>query len=106
MNNKLDVSGGVVSKFSLAADRLARFVLVVLTRGNGEDSDRRVGVKVVPPTLDDPVHLSFEAPEASVGEYPGFAFFDVEVTLPCDGRWIVEVTGGGETLSLPLSVSS
>ncbi|MFY2861686.1 hypothetical protein [Mycobacterium sp. THU-M104] len=106
VDNKLDVSGGVLSKFSLGADRVARFVLVVLTRGNGEDSDRRVGVKIVPPTLDDPLHLSFEAPEAAVGEYPGFAFFDVEATLPFDGRWVVEVTGGGETLSLPLSVSS
>jgi hypothetical protein len=106
VNSKLDVSGGVLSRFALGPNRAARFVLVVLTRADGEDSDRRVDVKIVPPTLGEPLRMSFEAPEAAVGEYPGFAFFDIGVTLPVDGRWVVEVTGGGETLSLPLAVSS
>lgn len=106
MNNKLDVSGGVLSRFALGPDRAARFVLVILTRDDGEDGDRQVDVKIVPPTLDEPLRTSFEAPEAAVGEFPGFAFFDIAVTLPFDGRWVVEVTGGGETLSLPLAVSS
>lgn len=106
VNNKLDVSGGVLARFALGPDRTARFVLVVLTRADGEDGDRRVEVKIVPPTLDEPLRMSFEAPEAAVGEFPGFAFFDIAVTLPFDGRWVVEVAGGGETISLPLAVSS
>jgi hypothetical protein len=48
----------------------------------------------------------FEAPEAAVGEFPGFAFFDVDATLPVDGRWMVDVTSGGAGVSLPLVVTA
>lgn len=106
VDNKLNVSGGVVSKFALGPDRSARFVLVVLTRADAGNSDRRVDVKLKPPTLDEPMPMQFEVPEAAIGEYPGFAFFDIDTKLPSDGRWMVEVTGGGETLSLPLIVST
>jgi hypothetical protein len=106
VDNKLNVSGGVVSRFALGPDRFVRFVLVVLTRTDDETPDRRVDVTIKPPTLDEPLSMGFEVPEAAIGEFPGFAYFDVEVTLPFDGRWIIEVAGGGETLSLPLVVSA
>lgn len=106
VDNKLNVSGGVLSKFTVGPDRYARFVLVVLTRADSDDSDRSVEVEFKPPTLDDAQHQRFEVPEASIGEFPGFAFFHIEVVLPFDGRWAIEVTAGGETISLPLIVNS
>lgn len=106
VDNKLNVQGGVLSRYTVGPDRLARFVLVVLTRPDAEDSDRRVDVEIRPPTLDDPISEWFEAPEAAVGEFPGFAFFGIDVALPCDGRWVIDVTSGGEGVSLPLVVSS
>jgi hypothetical protein len=106
VDNKLNVSGGVLSKFTVGPDRCAQLVLVVLTRADDHEADRFVDVDIKPPTLQDPLHQRFEVPEASIGEFPGFAFFPVDVTLPFDGRWAVEVTGGDETVSLPLVVDS
>ncbi|MEE6178047.1 hypothetical protein [Mycobacterium sp. 050134] len=106
VDNKLNVTGGVLSRFAVGPDRRVRFVLVVLTRSETDDSDRRVDVELKSPALDDSLAHRFEVPEASIGEFPGFAFFDIEAVLPTDGRWAVEVTAGGETVSLPLVVSA
>jgi hypothetical protein len=106
VDNKLNVQGGVLSKFTVGPDRFARFVLVVLTRRDDDDSDRRVDVEIRPPTLDAPVYKWFEAPEAALGDFPGFAFFELDVRLPCDGRWVVDVTSNGAGVSLPLVVST
>ena len=103
-DNKLNVQGGVLSKFTVGPDRLARFVLVVLTQADIDDSERRVDVEIRPPSLDQPLYKWFEAPEASVGEFPGFAFFEINARLPFDGRWVIDVTSGGEGVSLPLVV--
>jgi hypothetical protein len=106
VDNKLNVQGGVLSKFVIGPDRLARFVLVVLTRPDGDDSERRVDVEIRPPTPDTPIYKWFEAPEAAVGEFPGFAFFEIDARLPVDGRWAVDVTCGDSTVSLPLVVDT
>lgn len=111
VDNKLNVSGGVVSRFVVGPDRWVRLVLVVLTRdGSHADAeasdDRWVDIEIKPPTFDDPVRQRFEVPEASIGEFPGYAFFDIQAMLPFDGRWAIEVTGGGQTISLPLLVDS
>jgi hypothetical protein len=104
VDNKLNVQGGVLSKFTVGPDRYARFVLVVLTQPDSEDSDRRVDVEIKPPTLDAPQYKWFDAPEAAVGQFPGFAFFEIDARLPVDGRWTIEVTCGGSSVSLPLVV--
>lgn len=106
VDNKLNVSGGILSKFTVGADRFVRFVLVVLTQTDNDDSGRRVDVEIRPPTLDEPICQRFEAPEAAVGEFPGFAFFEIDARLPFDGRWVIDVTSGGSGVSLPLVVSS
>ncbi len=108
VDNKLNVAGGVLSKYTVGPDRSASFVLVVLTRADADaaNSDRRVEVELMPPTGDEPVYRRFLVPEQSVGEFPGFAFFGIEVNLPVDGRWVVVVTGGAEAITLPLLVSS
>ncbi|WP_068179918.1 hypothetical protein [Mycobacterium sp. UM_CSW] len=104
VDNKLNVQGGVLSKFTVGPDRYARFVLVVLTQSGTEDSDRRVDVELKPPTLDAPQYKWFDAPEAAVGEFPGFAFFEIEARLPVDGRWTIEISCGDSSVSLPLVV--
>jgi hypothetical protein len=105
VDNKLNVQGGVLSRFTVGPDRFARFVLVVLTRPDDNDSDRRVDIEIRPPTLDAPQYKWFEAPEAAVGEFPGFAFFEIDARLPVDGRWVIDVTCGDSAVSLPLVVS-
>jgi hypothetical protein len=107
IDNKLNVAGGVLSKFTVGPDRSASFVLVLLTRADNENSDdRRVEVELIPPTGETPMVRRFEVPEASVGEFPGFAFFGLDAMLPVDGRWVVVVTGGSEAITLPLLVDT
>jgi hypothetical protein len=107
VDQKLNVQGGVLSKFTVGPDRFARFVLVVLTQPeNNGSADLRVDVEIRPPTPDAPVYNSFEAPDAAVGEFPGFAFFEIDARFPSDGRWTVEVTSGGTGVTLPLVVST
>lgn len=60
---------------------------------------------VWPPTGDDAHHIEFELPEAAVAAEVGFAIFRIEVNLPVDGRWVLVVTGGAGTISLPLIVT-
>jgi hypothetical protein len=106
VDNKLNVQGGVLSKFTVGPERLARFVLVVLTQPDGDDSNRRIDVEIKPPELGAPQYKWFEAPEASVGEFPGFAFFEIDTRLPEDGRWVVDVSCGDSSVSLPLVVDA
>jgi hypothetical protein len=104
VDNKLNVSGGVLSRYTVGPDRLARFVLVVMTEADAENPERRVDVEFRPPTFDEPVRRQFEVPEAAIGKLPGFAFFDVDVSLPVDGRWLILVSGGAGTISIPLVI--
>jgi hypothetical protein len=106
VDNKLNVQGGVLSRFGLGPERLARFVLVVLTQAETGSSDRKVEVELRPPNDDEPPQrMEFEVPEVSVAEYPGFAYFDIQVNMPVDGRWVLVVTGGTGAISLPILVS-
>lgn len=105
VDNKLNVSGGVLSGYMVGPDRLAQFVLVVLTQAETDSPDRRLGVEIRPPTDDEPMTMEYELPESAAGGEIGFAFFDVEVSLPVDGRWVIVVTGGPGVFSLPLHVS-
>jgi hypothetical protein len=91
---------------AVGPDRLARFVLVVLTRPDADDSDRRIDVEIKPPTEGAPISEWFEVPEAAIGEFPGFAFFGLDVRLPVDGRWTIGVTSCGAGVSLPLLVNA
>lgn len=46
VDNKLNVSGGVLYRFAVDPDRSAQFLLVVLTQAETDDPDRRVDVEV------------------------------------------------------------
>ncbi len=105
VNNKLSVSGGVLSRFAVEEDRLAQFLLVVLTQAETLSPVRQVEVEIRPPTDDEPLVVEYELPEAAVAAEVGFAIFPIDVTLPVDGRWVIVVTGGAGIVSLPLLVS-
>ncbi len=105
VDNKLCVSGGVLAGFRAGPDRLVQFVLVVLTQIETDSPVRWFEVEIRPPTDDDPLILEYELPEAAAGGEIGFAFFDIEVKLPVNGRWVIVVTGGAGALSLPLEVT-
>lgn len=104
VDNKLNVQGGVLSRYTVGPDRAARFVLVVLTRSESGNADRQVDVELTPPSTDEPLYRRFAVPEASLGDFPGFAFFEIDVNLHCDGRWLVDISGGPGKISLPLVV--
>ena len=105
VDNKLSVAGGVLSGYAVGPDRSAEFVLVVLTQAETDSPVRRIYVEIRPPTDDEPLTMEHELPEAAAGGEIGFAFFDIEVRLPVDGRWVIVVTGGSGAISLPLQVS-
>ncbi len=105
VDNKLNVSGGVLYRFMVGPDRTADFVLVVLTQTETGSADRRIGVEIRPPTDDEPLQLEYELPEAAAAGEIGFAYYQIEVKLPSDGRWVIVVTGGPGMISLPLLVS-
>jgi hypothetical protein len=106
VDNKLNVTGGVLSKFMVGPDRLASFLLVVLTQSEADDPDTRVHVEIWPPTGDKPLRAAYDMPEQALYGEIGFAYFPVEVTLPADGRWVIVVAGGPGVISLPLVVIS
>lgn len=105
VDNKLCVTGGVLSRFVVGPDRLATFLLVVLTQSEADDSNTRVHVEIWPPTGDEPLRVAYEMPQQATAGEIGFAYFPVEVTLPDDGRWVIVVAGGPGVMSLPLMVS-
>jgi len=105
VDNKLNVSGGVLSRFMVGPDRMAQFVLVVLTQAETDSPHRRVDIEIRPPTDDEPLNVAYELPEAAAGGEIGFAFFGIEVRLPVNGRWVIVVTCGPGVISLPLQVS-
>ncbi len=106
VNNKLCVSGGVLSGFKVGPDRQVKFMLVLLTQSETDSPVRRVDVEIMPPTDAEPLTIEYELPEAAAGGEIGFAFFNVEVRLPTDGRWVFVVTCGAGVTSLPLQVTS
>lgn len=105
VDNKLNVTGGVLSGFRVGPDRLAQLVLVVLTQAETDCPVQRVDLEIRPPTDDEPTRSKCELPPAAAGGEIGFAFFDLEVNLPSDGRWVFVVTGGTGVFSIPLEVS-
>ena len=106
VDNKLSVSGGVLSGFKVGPDRQVKFVLVLLTQAETDSPERRVEVEIMPPTKGEPLKIEYELPDAAAGGEIGFAFFNVEVRLPIDGRWVFVVTCGAGVTSLPLQVVS
>ncbi|WP_372507674.1 hypothetical protein [Mycobacterium shimoidei] len=105
VNNKLNVQGGVISRYKVGPDRVAQFDIVVLTQGDDSDADRLVVIEVSPPNGGQPLHLHRELPANLMTADTGFACFQFRLTLNVNGRWTVSMTGAAGAVSLPLTVS-
>ena len=105
VNNKLDVHGGVISNYKVGPDRVVQFDIVVLTQGDTDSTDRLVVIEVLPPNGGEPLHLHRELPANLTSADVGFACFQFRLTLNLNGRWIVKMSGGAGSVSLPLTVS-
>lgn len=103
--NKLDVTGGVISKYKVGRDRVAQFDIVVLTQGDTGGADRLVVVEVTPPEGGEPLHMHRELPMSIMNGDVGFACFQFRLTLNVNGRWIIGMKGAAGEVSLPLTVS-
>jgi hypothetical protein len=108
VDNKLHVWGGVLDGCQVGADRVARFVLVVLTQT--EATDRHPGVRqpkldveIFPPS-GEPQTLHLDIPEATFAGENGFATFYLGIPAPIDGRYVLLVTVGSHNISLPFTV--
>ena len=105
VNNKLNVRGGVISKYKVGRDRVANFDLVVLTQGDAKDADRLLVVEVSPPNGAEALHMHRELPSNLTDADVGFACFQFQLTLNLNGRWMISLSGKAGSVSLPLTVS-
>jgi hypothetical protein len=105
VDNKLNVLGGVISKYKVGPDRIAQFDIVVLTQGDTGGADRLVVIEVSPPDGGEPMHMHRELPANLTNADTGFACFQFRLTLNLNGRWTVAMTGAAGAASLPLPVS-
>lgn len=105
VDNKLNVKGGVISNFKVGRDRTAQFDIVVLTQGDTGGADRLLVVEVSPPDGGEPLHMHRELPTNLTDADVGFACFQFRLTLNLNGRWIISMSGGAGSISLPLTVS-
>jgi hypothetical protein len=104
-NNKLNVRGGVISKYKVGRDRVAQFDIVVLTQRDDSGADRLLVVEVSPPNGAEPLHMHRELPVNLTDADVGFACFQFRLTLNLNGRWIITMAGAAGSVSLPLTVS-
>lgn len=108
VDNKLDVQGGVISRYRVGPDRVAKFDIVVLTQADGEGSgsaERLVVFEVLPPDGGESFHLHRELPMNLTQAEVGFACFQFRLPLKLNGRWTVKMSGAAGSASLPLNVS-
>lgn len=105
VNNKLNVQGGVISKYKVGPDRVVQFDIVVLTQGDDSGADRLVVIEVSPPNGGQPLHMHRELPANLTTADTGFACFQFRLNLNLNGRWTVSMTGAAGAVSLPLTVS-
>ena len=103
--NKLEVQGGVISKYKVDRDRVAKFDIVVLTQGDTGGTDRLVVIEVSPPEGGEPLHMHRELPMSLMNGDVGFACFQFQLTLNVNGRWNIAMKGAAGDVSLPLTVS-
>jgi hypothetical protein len=108
VDNKLHVWGGVLDNCQVGDDRIARFVLVVLTQTEAGDREPgapqpKVDVEIIRPSGDTQT-LHLDLPKATYAGENGFASFYLAIPAPTDGRYVLLVTVGAHNISLPFTV--
>jgi hypothetical protein len=103
VDNKLHVWGGVLDECEVGADRIAQVTLVVLTQAESGDQTAHVTVEAFRPSGDSLV-MTFDVPEGTLGGENGFAYYRLGIQAETDGRYVLVVSSGGGSVSLPLEV--
>jgi hypothetical protein len=107
VDGKLNVTGGVLSKWKVDAERIARFHVVVLTQAETDNTDRRIVVEVFPPDVvsGEPLRVADQdLPDETARHEIGFAVYQIGMTMRFNGRWRILITASGGAASLPLNV--
>src|ERR1700712_3673711 len=118
VDNKLQVSGGVLSALTTGADRAVNIVVVLLTHADevtpstsgrhSRTAEREqvsaVQLDITQPTGQTSTH-GLELPGDLNDSEVGCAFFPLELLLPSDGRHEIVLTYNEVRISLPLTVT-
>lgn len=104
-DNKLNITGGVISACRVGPERAARATLVVLIQPEDSDTQPKINVTVTDPAGNS-VDAQMDVPASSLGGEIGFVFFPMEMPLPTDGRYSISVSSDRGSVVLPLRVSS
>ena len=105
VDGKLHVWGGVLDRCQVGADRIAKLTLVVLIQAESDDEAAQVTVEAIPP-VGDPIVVTPDVPQATLSGENGFVFYPLGIRAEIDGRYVLVISGGGGTVSLPLLVHS
>lgn len=119
VDNKLQVSGGVLSTFTTGADRAVNIVVVLLTHADeatpsasgrhakSADGEQLsiVQLEITQPTGQTSTH-GLELPGDLNDSEVGCAFFPLELQLPFDGRHEIVLTCNEVRISLPLTITA
>ncbi len=89
VDGKLNMQGGVLSRFAVGPDRLANCVGGVDAGGATRRTARHYGRDEA---ADEPVHTISRRPEAA--EFPRIRILRKSTTSAVNGRWVLVVAGG------------
>lgn len=105
VNNKLNITGGVVDTYRAGPDRIAQATLVVLIQPEPFDKTPNIDLRITDPS-GEAREIQLEVPASSMGGEIGFVCYPLGVPVPADGRYLLSVSSHGGFVSLPLKVSS
>lgn len=105
VDNKLNITGGVISACRVGPERAAQAMLVVLIQPEDSDSEPKIKVTITDPA-GNTQDVQMDVPQDSLGGEIGFVYFPIQMPLPVDGRYSISVSSDGGFVSLPLRVSS
>ena len=108
VDGKLHVWGGMFTRYTVGPDRLANVVLVLFTRDENGNGDPTVQVEVRPPDGSQSLEFEFPVPQTTATAEIGFAFQNIQLGLPQDGRWEIDVRAreAGPLVTIPLEVGT
>lgn len=103
VDNKLEVTGGVVSAYRRGEGPTVPVTLVVLTRSQAFDKAPKVILTVEGPSGDSTI-VELDVPDSCLGGEIGFFCAPMRIPVPVDGRYVFSIPGQGGAIELPLNV--
>ncbi len=103
VDNKLNVTGGVVSTYRVSSQPVIPVTLVVLTRSQPFDMAPTVTVTITNPGGES-TDVELEVPPSSLGGEIGFFSAALRIPVPALGRYVIALPAQGGSIELPLTV--